>query len=102
LRIGAPQSSGMLDRVLALPPLDRALSQLLGHPRALQRASILVGIVMVGLALRPLIWPAVFPSSPVSSTAMPPLPAPALPAPAALQPEHVEGQPAAATGEDDV
>jgi hypothetical protein len=69
----------MLDRVLALSPLDRALGRLLGHPRALQVGGLLIGILMVALALRPLIWTSPAPAAPaVASSGAAPIPAPAV------------------------
>ena len=59
-----PESGGMFDRSLTLPKVDRVLVPLLGHPRALQLAGILVGVVMVALTLRPLLWPVEAPATP--------------------------------------
>jgi hypothetical protein len=53
----APQSSVTLDRILAVPVIDRALGDLLNHPRILQVIGISIGIVMVILALRSLLLP---------------------------------------------
>lgn len=43
-------------RVLGLPALNHLLDRLLTHPRAVQVASLLLGIAVIGLALRPLLW----------------------------------------------
>ncbi len=46
-----------LDRILALPILDRVLAGVLRHPRILQWMGALGGLVMVALALRPVFLP---------------------------------------------
>ena len=80
----APQPVMTLDRILALPFVDGMLSRLLGYPRALQLGGILVGIVMVLLAVRPLIWPAAMPKDTVAA----PLPTSVAPV---LQPAANDG-----------
>ena len=53
---GAPDTQpGLSAHVLALPALDHLFGRLLAHPRMLQVASILLGIAVVGLTLRPLL-----------------------------------------------
>jgi len=46
-----------LDRILALPMLDRALGGVLRHPRILQWIGALAGLVLALLALRPVFIP---------------------------------------------
>jgi len=46
-----------IDRILALPILDRALAGVLRHPRIVQWIGALGGLVMVALALRPVFLP---------------------------------------------
>src|SRR5262245_10961443 len=72
-----PVPGGAFDRVLALPRVDQALGQLLGHPRALQIVGILIGVVMVVLTLRPLLWPVEAPTVPILSSSSPSIPVPA-------------------------
>ena len=72
-----PESGGTVDRILALPRVDRALGHLLGHPRALQIAGILIGVMMVALTLRPLLWPVAAPAEPAVSSSGPSIPVPA-------------------------
>jgi hypothetical protein len=87
-----PESGRTFDRLLALPRVDRALGQLLGHPRALQLAGILIGIVMVALTLRPLLWPVEAPAAPTMSSSGASIPVPAtapLAQPAANREEEV-------------
>jgi hypothetical protein len=76
--------SALRERVLGWPILDRLLSHVLEHPRALQFAGILVGMAMVSLTLHPLIWPTAPEQTPVSSTARQHAGAEALPAPSDL------------------
>ncbi|SRR5258706_9776821 len=73
-----PESGVTLDRILALPRVNRALGRLLGRPRALQLVGVLIGIMMVALALRPLVWQTQVPAAsyaPSSETASIPVPA---------------------------
>jgi len=63
-----PEVGATLDRILALPRVDRMLGWLLDRPRAVQFAGILIGIVLVALALRPLIWPVDRPTTPAASS----------------------------------
>jgi hypothetical protein len=51
----ATQPAKVLDRVLALPLVDRVLNQLLGRPRVLQGIGLVLGLAVVALALRPLL-----------------------------------------------
>lgn len=71
-----------LERVLAWPPIDRALGWLLNRPAVLQGTAVLIGVAVVALALRPLIWPSDLPA-PAGSPALPDLPALAAHAPVA-------------------
>jgi hypothetical protein len=72
-----PESGGAFDRILALSRVDRVLGQLLGHPRALQFAGIVIGVVIVALTLRPLLWPVEAPAAPAASSRGALLPVPA-------------------------
>jgi hypothetical protein len=72
-----PESDGAVDRILALPRVDRALGRLLGHPRALQIAGILIGVMMVALTLRPLLWPVAAPAEAAVPVSGPSIPVPA-------------------------
>jgi hypothetical protein len=49
-----PARSG-IDRVLTLPGIDRVLDRLLAHPRLLQAIGVMLGMLMVAFAFRPLI-----------------------------------------------
>jgi hypothetical protein len=84
-QVGAPPGgsyvSALRERVLGWPFLDRLLSRVLEHPRALQFAGKLVGMVMIGLTMRPLVWPSAPEHTPASSTASQRSGAAALPAP---------------------
>ena len=51
------QQAVAIDRILALPILDRALAGVLRHPRIVQWIGALGGLVMVALALRPVFLP---------------------------------------------
>ena len=76
--------SALRERVLGWPFLDRLLNRVLEHPRALQFAGILVGMVMISLTLHPLIWPTAPEHTSASSTASQRAGAEALPAPSDL------------------
>jgi hypothetical protein len=65
--VPAARTHTIRDRLLASPLLDKALGRLLARPRALQAAGIVVGLAIVALTLRPLIWPGASP--PVQATA---------------------------------
>jgi hypothetical protein len=63
-----------------LQPLDRALSRLLDRPRALQVVGAIVGLAIVALTMRPLIWPTSSPQpAPANTTAAGHAPEPLLP-----------------------
>ena len=76
--------SALREHVLGWPILDRLLGRVLEHPRALQFAGILVGMVMISLTLHPLIWPTAPEHTSASSTASQRAGAEALPAPSDL------------------
>lgn len=65
----ASQAGMTLDHILTLPVVDRVLGRLLNHPRALQAVGILIGIVIVVLALRPLFMPSATATAPTQVTA---------------------------------
>jgi hypothetical protein len=76
---GGASIGRLRDRVLAWPLLDHLLRRGLAHPRALQLAGIVMGIAMVLLTMRPIIWPAE--RTPASSRATQPVRAEMLLAP---------------------
>jgi hypothetical protein len=81
--IPAVQASALRDRLLASALLDRALGGLLVRPRALQLAGLVVGLAIVALTVRPLIWPSAPHAVPMNTTAVALAPVPALATPAA-------------------
>jgi hypothetical protein len=93
--IRGESAAGALARILAVPAVDRALARPLTHPRVLQMSGIVIGIALVLLALRPLIW-----SSSVESPTGGDIPG--IPASAALNLEPVRGQPAQSTADEAV
>lgn len=68
-----PTSTALLgERLLAIRPIDRLCERLLIHPRALQMVSLLIGVLLVMLTLRPLLWlPASHSTSLVRSATVP-------------------------------
>jgi hypothetical protein len=78
------QTTGLRDRLLASALVDRALGYLLARPRALQFAGLAVGLAIVALTVRPLIWPGASYEAPTSATAVERAPVPALPMPASV------------------
>ncbi len=66
----APHAYTLHDRALAWPLLNRALGRLLQQPRALQIAGIVVGLALIVLTVRPLIWPTMRQQMPVNDTAV--------------------------------
>ena len=62
--------STLRERVLGWSFLDQLLSRVLEHPRTLQFAGILLGMVMIGLTMHPLVWPTASEHTPASGTAM--------------------------------
>jgi hypothetical protein len=52
-----PPARSEIDRLLALSMVDRALGKALAHPRLLQTIGVLLGLLMVAFAFRPLIIP---------------------------------------------
>jgi hypothetical protein len=76
--VPAVHTSTLRDRLLASALLDRALGRLLARPRALQVAGIVVGLALVALTLRPLVWPGQQPAQATAAEqAAPTLPTPA-------------------------
>jgi hypothetical protein len=73
--------SALRKRVPRWPFLDQLLSRVLEHPRALQFAGILAGMVMISLTMRPLVWPTAPEHTPASNTTRKHFDAAALPAP---------------------
>jgi hypothetical protein len=78
---GGSYISTLRERVLGWSFLDQLLSRVLEHPRVLQFAGILVGMVMISLTMHPLFWPTAPEHTSASSTASQRAGAEALPAP---------------------
>ena len=64
-----PAQTGVVTRALSLTALDWVLSRLMAHPRVLQLAGVLLGMVIIGLALRSLL-PAATPLVPAGASAV--------------------------------
>jgi hypothetical protein len=83
-RTGAPPSTPpehtIHDRILSWSLLNQALGRALEQPRALQIAGIVVGIAIIVLTMRPLIWPTSSQQMPANGTAPQHAVAPAPPA----------------------
>jgi hypothetical protein len=73
------QTRTLRDQLLASALVDRALGRLLTRPRALQVAGIVVGLALVALTVRPLVWPGAPYVTPANATALGSGLAPALP-----------------------
>ena len=80
----AGQTSALRDRLLASALVDRTLVHLLARPPALQLARLAVGLALVALIVRPLVWPGATCGAPANATAAEHTSAPALPTPASL------------------